>query len=96
MSKNFRTKINRNKREINSFRNARYNSYLRTIQQKTDQIQNAMNETISQKMITIEKNRNDNKNRNDAYRNDRDRNDIQNVNKNNRNEFIHDNSHVVC
>ena len=96
MSKNFRTKINRNKRETNSFRNARYNSYARSIQQKIDQIQNAMNETISQKMITIEKNRDDNRNRENAYRDDRDRNDIQNVDKNDRNEFIHDNSRVVC
>ena len=96
MSKNFRTKINRNKRGTSSFRNARYNSYARPIQQKIGQAQNAMNETISQKMITAEKNRDGNRNRENAYRDDRDRNDIQNADKNDRNEFIHDNSHVVC
>ena len=96
MSKNLRTKINRNKREASSFRNARYNSYARSIQQGTGQAQNAMNETTSQKMITVEKNRDDSRDRESAYRDDRGRNDTQNADKNDRNEFTHDNSHVVC
>ena len=96
MSKNFRTKINRNKRETNSFRNARYNSYACSIQQEISQIQNAMNETILQKMITTKKKHDDNRNRENAYRNDRDRDNTQNADKNDRNKLIQNNSHVVC
>ena len=96
MPKNFRAKINRNKRGTSSSRNARYNSYARPTQQGTGQAQNAMNETISQKVITAEKNRGGSRDRENAYRDDRDRGGTQNVDKNDRDGFTHDNSHVVC